>query len=96
MSTEQYSQIWNNNRSKLKEIGFALEVSAVEAKVQQKSLHSKYTQLFFDLPITQVTAFLGHKEWHLTHQFSLSSKHTYSLICILCKHYLDLEHEYLQ
>ena len=51
-----------------------------------------YCEMFQLLPVTIVTAFQGHCEWHIACQFSLTSTNSHSVTKALLRHYLDLKY----
>ena len=93
--SKRLGQMWNENPSNLRKIGFSLEESVCVSKAQMDDLHRIFFEMFICLPIRQVTAFSNTKEWHLGRLMSLSSKQVYSQFCVLKRHFKDLEYECL-
>jgi hypothetical protein len=92
-TTEHLGELWHNDRQQLRERGFAMEESIATGIAEKKHIHQKYMQLFFQLPIIQVTVCSNHREWHLARRTSFTSKQTYSQIAILRKRFVDLDNE---
>lgn len=92
-TTERYGKMWNNDRQQLRAIGYAMEESISTLKAEQKQIHNAYLQLFFNLPITQVTVTSNLSEWHLARRLSATSKQTYAMVAVLRKHFMDLEND---
>mmetsp|Transcript_32000 Transcript_32000/g.54586 ORF Transcript_32000/g.54586 Transcript_32000/m.54586 type:complete len:396 (+) Transcript_32000:1149-2336(+) len=92
-TTEHLGELWHNDRQQLRERGFAMEESIATGIAEKKHIHQKYMQLFFQLPIIQVTVCSNHREWHLARRTSFTSKQTYSQITILRRRFVDLDNE---
>ena len=95
-TTEKWGKLWNDDRERLKEIGFELEVSAAALKAAQEEIHKKYRHLFFSTAITQVTITSNLQEWHLGRSFSATSKQTMAMLTVLKKHFRDIDNTDLQ
>ena len=87
---ERLRTLWKEDRGALKKLGFSLECSASKGKEKQQT-HDEFYEKFQDLPVTQVTAFQGHREWHIARRLSFTSTTTHALIKVLLRHYCDLE-----
>lgn len=97
VTSDKWGKLHKNNRDKLKELGFGLEQSLHHVKsVDAKSIHAQYYQQFKNIPIDQVTAFAGGKEFHIGRRLSMSSKQMYEFILVCKRHFLDLEHDFIQ
>ena len=67
----------------------ALNVHGLPA--ERKDVHNVYLDIYKALPVKVVTAFQGHREWHIARRLSLTSTTTHALIKTLLRHHLDLE-----
>lgn len=95
-TTERYGNLWNNDRERLKEIGFELEESTSALKAEQKAIHQKYVPLFFGTGITQVTITSNLQEWHIGRSFACTSKQTMAMLSVLKSHFVDIDDTDLQ
>jgi len=97
VTSDKWGKLHKNNRDKLKELGFGLEQSLHHVKsAEAKRIHAQYYQQFKNIPIDQVTAFAGGKEFHIGRRLSMSSKQMYDFILVCKRHFLDLEHDFIQ
>ena len=87
---ERWGDLWNENREKLKSLGFHLEASHLTSKREKDRLHETYKQLFFELNILQTTIKPNHTEWHLARRFSFTSRQIHGFIMILKNHFFDV------
>jgi len=80
-TNERLGRIWNDDRGKLKELGFVMEESRAITKLEMKTLHRHYLAQFLRLPIVRVTAFPNDKEWHIARRLCISSNYCWSVHC---------------
>lgn len=59
-------------------------------------VHAIYLDIYKVFPVTVVTAFQGHREWHVARRHSFTSTTTHALIKAMLRHYGDLEFDYVR
>ena len=87
-------ELWKHNQDALIKSAFALECSGLNG-LEKTTTHNKNFELFQSIPVTLVTTFQGHQEWHIARRFSFTSRTTHTLIKTLLCHKLDLEYNYV-
>ena len=90
---ERMGRLWKESPRNLEVHGFHLDESTLVTPTQKRNEHNLFYDVFQQLPIKQVTIASGTREWHIGRSFSLSSKQCYSQVCVLKRHFKDLEHE---
>ena len=78
-TTEKIRRLWMEDRGRLTELAFALECLNCLNEIDTKDTHKDFFELFQSLPVTVVTTFQGHREWHIARHFSLTPTTTHSL-----------------
>ena len=89
------AKLWKDDREGFKKLSFSLECSIFNEN-ERKDTHNEYYLLFSELDIKQVTAFHGHREWHIARKLSLTSTSTHALIKALLRHNMDFEHDFIR
>ena len=89
-TTETYGELWKRDRESLKKL-----CSRFEGE-EKKQTHEEYFDLFQSMPLTLVTAFQGHREWHIARRLSLTSTTTYAAIKALLRHSVDIKYNYIR
>ena len=91
-TTETMGEIWKEDREAFIKLEFSLEFSR-SSGIEKEDTHNKFFEVFKAVPMIMVTAFQGHKEWHLARCFSLTSTTTHVLIKALLRHYFTLPNQ---
>ena len=83
---------WKEDREAFIKLAFSLEFSR-SSGIEKEDTHNKFFEVFKAVPVTMVTTFQGHKEWHLAHCFGMTSTTTHTLIKALLRHYFALSNQ---
>ncbi len=62
-----------------------------KSKQAKHKINYAFFKLFCDYDVTMVTTLQGHREWHITRKFGLSSNQAHALVKALLHHDLDCD-----
>ena len=63
-TTEHFGELWHNDRGKLVDLSFGVDASRYSGNKRDR-VHAAYLDVYKALPVTVVTAFQEHREWHV-------------------------------
>ena len=89
---EMIGRTWKEDREAFIKLAFSLEFSR-SSGIEKEDTHNKFFEVFKAVPMIMVTAFQGHKEWHLALCFGMTSTTTHTLIKALLHHYFALSNQ---